>query len=116
MIISFAKYSVLYLYFRIFGKTLTKPLIVIGVLQTIWMIICVCMALFRCDPVAASWNPLLQATAKCLDFKLIVLAAEPFNCALDFVMVILPVNPIRKLQLPLQKKILVSTIFLLGGL
>jgi hypothetical protein len=116
LIISFAKYSVLYLYLRIFGKALAKPLIVIGVLQTIWMITCVCMALFRCDPVAASWDPLLQATAKCLDFELVVLVAEPVNCALDFVMVIIPVNPIKKLQLSLQKKIVVSTIFLFGGL
>ncbi|KAK0513943.1 hypothetical protein JMJ35_003665 [Cladonia borealis] len=113
VIITFAKYSVLCLYRRIFGTALRQSTLVLFVLQSIWMIVCVFEGLLRCQPVAAAWNVVLPA--KCQNFTLIVVAAEPFNALLDFVMVAMPVNIVRKLQLPTRHKITLSGIFVLGS-
>ena len=114
VIITFAKYSVLYFYYRIFGQTIKTGVIVVALLQTIWMLVCACEALFRCIPIQGAWN--VTIPSNCQNFELIVIAAEPFNCALDFIMVALPVRVIRSLHLPLRQKIGISAIFLLGSL
>ena len=114
VIISFAKFSVLCFYRRIFINALNRSTMVLLVLQTMWMITGIFETVFRCRPVQASWNVILPA--KCQSFELIVIAAEPFNCALDFIVVALPIKVIRTLQLSLKRKITVSGIFLLGSL
>lgn len=114
IIITFAKYSVLCLYHRIFGKAIRRGIIAVAMIQTIWMVVCVCEGLFRCSPVQGAWDVTISAV--CQNFQLIVIAAEPFNCFLDFVMVALPIRVVRSLQLPVRHKIAVSAIFLLGSL
>ncbi|KAL9012267.1 MAG: hypothetical protein Q9173_002959 [Seirophora scorigena] len=113
IMITLAKFSVLCFYRRVFGKPIYLGTTFIFVLQTIWAIICVCLAIFRCDPIAGSWDVTLAS--KCISFETIVIAVEPFNCALDFAMVALPVRVIRTLQLPRKHKISISAIFLLGS-
>lgn len=112
--ITLAKFSVLCFYRRVFGHSIFLGTSIIFVLQSIWCIICICLAVFRCNPIAGSWD--LTVPSKCINFETIVLAAEPFNCALDLAMVALPVRIIRSLQLSRKHKIQVSAIFLLGGL
>ena len=114
VIISLAKFSVLCFYRRIFGSPVKLGISIIFLLQTIWAIVCIFLSIFRCKPIAGSWN--VAIPAKCLSFELIVIAAEPFNCALDFLMVALPVKVIRTLQLSMKRKILLSGIFALGSL
>lgn len=93
-----------------------RSLMVVFLLQTIWMLVCCFESIFRCKPIAASWNVQLLPTAKCQNFTLIVIAAEPFNALLDFVMVALPLHVIRTLQLSTRRKVTISAIFLLGSL
>ncbi|KAI4185562.1 MAG: hypothetical protein L6R41_004042 [Letrouitia leprolyta] len=104
---------VLFFYRRIFGKPIYLGTTIILVLQSIWWIVCFCLAVFRCRPVAGSWNPTLGAS--CVNFENIVIAAESINAALDFAMIILPINVIRTLQLSRKQKVTVSAIFMLGG-
>ncbi|KAL8652639.1 MAG: hypothetical protein Q9210_002565 [Variospora velana] len=111
--ITLAKFSVLCFYRRVFGKPIFLGTTVIFVLQSIWCIICIFLAIFRCNPIAGSWD--ISVPSKCINFETIVVAAEPFNCALDLAMVALPVRIIRTLQLSRRHKIQVSAIFLLGG-
>lgn len=44
------------------------------------------------------------------------MATESLNCVMEVIIVCLPVDMIRKLQLPMRRKILVSGIFFVGGL
>lgn len=114
MIISFAKYSVLCFYRRIFGAPVKRNTMVVFVVQTVWMIVCCFELAFRCIPIEASWDPILPA--KCQSLDLMIIVGEPLNCILDFIMVALPIRVIKNLQLPVKQKITVSGIFLLGGL
>ncbi len=78
------------------------------------MTTCLFAAAFRCHPVKVAWNPVLPG--KCLNFTTIFMATESLNCVMEVIIVCLPVDMIRKLQLPMRRKILVSGIFFVGGL
>ena len=91
-------------------------LILVGVASLLWLIGTFIMAIFRCVPVRAAWDPLLIAQAKCYNFELAFLVTETINCVMDFVIVCMPLFVIRQLQLSLRHKFSISLIFLLGGL
>jgi hypothetical protein len=52
----------------------------------------------------------------CFNFQVFVVAIECPNSFLDFVIAALPAGVIRGLHLPLQRKILICVIFILGAL
>ncbi|KAI4253448.1 MAG: hypothetical protein LQ352_003690 [Teloschistes flavicans] len=115
IIITLAKFSVLCLYRRIFifEKRVSQGTRIIFLCQSTWAVVHLGLTIFRCNPIAASWNIALQS--KCISSEKIVIGTEAFNSALDFAMLALPVSVVRKLQLPRKQKVSVSAIFLLGG-
>ncbi len=114
--ISFAKFSVLSLYYRVFSvrRGFRTALITMGVACIFWMVACILMAIWRCVPVQAALNPLIKG--KCYDFQLAFVVSESVNCVMDFLIVCMPIGIIRQLQLPTRHKISVSLIFFMGGL
>ena len=110
-----AKISILLLYRRIFT---TRPFRIVtlamGVVILAWCISSVLVTSFQCDPVAAVWNFNLEAT--CLDPVVFSLAIALTGVLTDLIVLFLPLHMIWKLHLPIRQKIVLSMVFLLGGL
>lgn len=58
----------------------------------------------------------MRLPARCQDLELVVYVAESLNCAMDLIMIALPVRVISTLQLSRNRKIVISGMFLLGAL
>ena len=54
--------------------------------------------------------------AKCIPTRLLVLGPELTNIFLDIMILSLPVREIQRLQMVLRQKVLLSLVFLFGGL
>lgn len=80
-----------------------------------WYITATCMTIFQCSPVRAYWD-MMDLPPFCHSAATYMLGTELTNLFLDILILFLPIGMIRKLQLPLVRKISVASIFLLGGL
>lgn len=115
--ITAAKLSVLCLYYRIFQVSYRFRVgwMILLFATVAWFLATFIMAIFRCIPIEAAWNPLIL-DAKCFNLQLAFLVCETINCVTDLAIVCLPAGMIRSLQLPLRLKIGLSFVFVLGGL
>lgn len=66
-----------------------------------------------CTPREKVWNPLME-TGHCFSVSAIYNATGVFNIISDLAILIVPLIPICKLQMPLKRKLLVSSIFAAG--
>ena len=111
------KLSMLFLYLRIFTgsrfKVLTYTLIGIVtasgcafVLVTIW----------QCKPIAAFWDKslLLNKNNHCFSSEAFWFSYSIVNIVLDFLVLLLPIHEIWKLQLPKRDKLALCAVFSLG--
>lgn len=78
-----------------------------------WFISAFVVGLVYCIPLDKFWHPFKPG--HCLDFNLFYLLIGVFETVIDVVILILPVRATFNVQLPLKTKLLVSSIFLLGG-
>ena len=115
LVITCAKLSVLCLYHRVFvTNTFRRWTFVMGVICLVWAIAAVIAVIFKCTPISASWK--IPSVGRCISYSYLVAVVEALNCLQDLVIVCMPIGVIRRLQLPLKKKILLGVVFLLGGL
>ncbi|KAF2004139.1 hypothetical protein P154DRAFT_560937 [Amniculicola lignicola CBS 123094] len=114
-IITFARLSVICLYFRIFGlyKTFTRALWINGVFTVIWGITCVFLLIFRCTPIEHAWNVLKPGT--CIDINLLLVILESLNLTMDISLLLLPIMRIRTLQLSIRDRLGLCIVFLTGA-
>lgn len=110
-----AKLSVLVLLRRIFvTPTFQTTVWILGVVVLAWWIGFLLADAFICFPASSIWNPNIHGTCgnqKILDY------ISPIPWVLtDFAILISPIPVIQKLQLPRNRKIELSAIFLMGGL
>lgn len=124
--LSCAKFSILFLYYRLFSndKTMNVAIKVTGLLCLAWWIAATVAAALPCVPFQKAWEPqtwqhipkLPITPGHCLHYKKFYLGIEIPNCILDFWAVGMPIFEIQKLQLSLRYKISISLIFVLAGL
>lgn len=76
----------------------------------------VSFAIFKCKPIQAAYNTALASTAKCMPYGALVFGFEFSNLILDVFILALPVFVIQALQLETRRKVLITSVFLLGGL
>ena len=114
--ISFAKLSLLALYWRIFSKdTRFRILLYVTTASCIaWMVACLFATVLKCVPISAAWDVLERGN--CINFNLFFIIIEPINVVLDLVIILLPLFFIKELQLKTRMKVTLGIIFLLGGL
>ena len=109
------KISILLLYCSIFP---THGIILaarcIGALVIAWGIACLLVSIFSCDPIRGYWD--LTIPSKCIATREFFLGNSIPNITMDVLILALPVRKVWDLQMPRQRKIAVSSIFLLGGL
>lgn len=115
--ITAVKLSILFFYRRLFStKQFRHTSLYVDALCWIWVLICTFVLAFQCDPVAAAWDVALAPTAHCQALGPIVIGPEITNILIDVVILALPIHMIRGLQMHPRQKILVSLVFLFGGL
>ena len=115
--ITLAKVSILTLYASVFTTRrfrIAKDSVLVFCL--IWCIAMSAVSVAQCVPVQDSWNPLRLTEGRCVLFGLFTLFEELTNVVLNMIVLLLPISVIRKLQLPIRQKWILSLIFLLGSL
>jgi hypothetical protein len=69
---------------------------------------------FQCLPIEFFWNKNIPGT--CIDSPKFWLANAVLNISTDVLVLALPIREVFKLQLKLKEKIMLCSVFLLGGL
>lgn len=113
---TFAKLSLLALYYRIFLVNLTflRCIWSLVVLQVCWFLaMFLCRALV-CISVEKVWNT--TASGRCLNVPVLLAVDWSVNAALAFAMVALGMFMVRTLAMSTSSKLKVGLLFILGGL
>ncbi|KAI9713566.1 MAG: hypothetical protein M1820_000948 [Bogoriella megaspora] len=111
--ISCIKFSVIFLYRRIFSTpTFLKISTGIGLLCLAYMIVGVVAGFLYCRPMEHFWNPTVEG--ECFNFDNFFLVMSIVEILIDVALLLLPLRMIAKLQLNLQKKLMLCGIFALG--
>lgn len=82
----------------------------------IFYLIMTAFNIFLCRPREKFWDPLLTTTGSCYNFDASMQATGLFNIISDFAILLLPIWPIWKLQVPLKKKLKILAVFATGVL
>ena len=117
--ISVIQIAMLLFYLRLFGshRCFRRVLYSTAALVTSWFIGKTVVAIFRCSPVSAAFDPdPLHQEAHCFHKKAYLIPTALLDVLLDIWALILPLPMIWKLQLSQRQKSGLSGIFLLGAL
>ena len=115
--IAMAKISILLLYRRIFAtKAFRKATLILVVACIMWAIAAICCVIFQCRPVSGAWTPTDLFTEKCIDLRTYFQCISGAHMGFDIIILCMPLHMIYKLELPAAQKLMVSGIFMLGGL
>ncbi|KAF7894133.1 hypothetical protein EAF00_007647 [Botryotinia globosa] len=112
--VGLTKISVLLMYKRIFSTPRFQIVtwIMIGV-NVAWILTFTFALMFSCLPIAGPWT---GTSYKCVNQEILFTVALATDVATDFLVLFLPAYEVKKLQMPLSRKILIIGIFCLGGL
>lgn len=115
--ITFARLSVIMLYYRMFSvsTTMTYGLKTIGVLSIIWCIELMFGTIFQCVPVKALFE-LDMPGRRCINAMIGFVVTEVLNCTLDIILVAMPIPIVLRLHLPKRERVAIASMLLLGGL
>ncbi|SLM40448.1 hypothetical protein LPUS_11260 [Lasallia pustulata] len=114
----FVKLSILLQYLRVFVPTRRGDMAMfVEVHVCIWScfffyLVTTFLLIFLCKPREKLWNPMLPG--HCINLDAIYQITGIFNVVSDFTIMLLPVPPLWKLQLPLKRKCGVVAIFATG--
>lgn len=112
----FLRLSILFFYARIFS--VGKAVLVIRgtmIFNVLFGVACTLAAIFQCQPVDHFW--LLwsgEHKGKCINVNALGWSNASIGIALDLWMLAIPISQIKKLQLPLKKKIAACLMFMVG--
>lgn len=110
------KISILYFYRSIFTiRPFRLATHVVMILCLMWCVFVLFFMAFKC-PIKATWDSRMALTAQCFPYGSFALGAELSNLILDVAILAIPVFVVSSLHLETQRKVLVASIFLLGGL
>jgi len=112
----FAKFSLLFLYYRVFS--VSRPFVVsvyvLGAIQLCWSIATYIAHWLECDPPARLWNK--KIPGHCLNGPVFLAAGETPNSLIDFALVGLAIWVVHSLRMKTAVKLKLSFLFAIGGL
>lgn len=110
------KFSVLALYYRIFGirRAYRFWIIALAACQGAVVVIASVYQALQCRPIARYWD--LTVPGECQSEGTLIMGGETPNSLIDFAMVALAMVMIRSLQLPRSTKLKLQFLFGLGAL
>lgn len=108
------KYSILLFYSRIFKERSFKIALWITTgLVTAWFIAIETSVIVECLPIHALWD---FTPGRCININAFFLGSGIPNILLNFIILVLPLPMIWTLQIERSYKLVLSSVFLLGGL
>lgn len=112
---SAAKFSIIFLYHRVFhnNEQFRVANIIVGLFSAVWFVAAILGSIMICDPVRKFWTP--DVNGRCIKIQDWMVALETPNSAIDFVMIALPIRIVKKLRLSLVNKVALYFTFFLGG-
>ncbi|KAI1170213.1 hypothetical protein F4777DRAFT_595401 [Nemania sp. FL0916] len=112
---TFAKFSLLALYYRLFwvNRSFVRAVWVVAIIQTGWAIVVVFVHIFSCIPVEKSWKPMLPGL--CINTKAFFALAELINSAIDFVVAGLAIWMLKSLQMRRLRQWRFGILFAIGA-
>ena len=114
MAITGAKLSILLLYRRIFpSRPFRRTLYVFVAICIVWCILVVLLAIFRCRPIPAAWNPSINSST-CISLRPLYYGTSTSNVILDIIINLLPARQIWGLQLPIKQRVLLVICMSMG--
>ena len=75
-------------------------------------LIAIILEIAVCKPREKAWNPLMNGS--CLDTNALNMAGGVLNIIFDFAILIFPMIPLWKLQVPLKRKFMTMAVFAIG--
>lgn len=109
------KLTVLALYYRVFPtRTVRLGSYVLASLCLGWCIAIELVTIFQCNPIAKTWKTDLDG--KCIDNLLFFAGNSVPNCALDLLILTLPIREVLRLQTTRSRKAGIAGVFMLGGI
>jgi len=110
------KVAALLMYRRIFSTPRFQGVvhILLGLVGAWWLAETLA-AVFLCIPVNAWWNKTISG-AKCMQLRDFDLGFAIVNITFDFVILLLPVTMVWRLQMTTVQRVALTLVFLLGGL
>ena len=114
--ITLVKISLLLPYRRMFSTAVfRKKSTFVRVLCVIWFTIIVRMDIFRCHPFDEAFYAETIFTNYYIDLQKFYLGATAADLGIDVIMLFLPLHMVCELKLPTRQKLLLSGLFMLGG-
>lgn len=113
--ISLPKFSCLFFYYRVFGRSSRKLYIslwVAGALAAGWLVSAIFVVAFQCNPPQKAWDFTLEG--QCLSMWPWLVGLACTSMAIDALILIMPMPQLWKLNVPWRRKATVSIIFLCG--
>ena len=115
--ITWTRLSLIVMYRRIFDtirfRNISSGLIILCLL---WWIIAAFGQIFMCRPVAAFFDPTSLTSNQCMDIRSFLRGMTIANVFLDAGVLCFPIYKVNTLQLQRRQKLMLSSIFLMGGL
>jgi len=113
--LSATKISILLFYRAIFpGPRFAIATNIVGAFVIAWGVACILVSIFSCNPVRGFWD--LTIPSKCIETRKFFIGNSVPNIVMDVVILMLPMKKIWHLQMSFKQKLIVSGLFLLGGL
>lgn len=108
------KMALLTFYQRIFATLpYRRASLVVMAVSTAWVVGAIFGVLFNCKPANHFWNRLKPGT--CMNFNTYAVATGVVEILIDVTILALPTRTVFTLQMPLRTKIVLASIFMLGG-
>lgn len=73
------------------------------------------VTIFNCWPIEWSWKSSFSPARYCINHNIFWLAAGVIEAVLDVWVIVLPMREVMKLQLSVQKRVGLASIFLIGA-
>lgn len=88
--------------------------LLVGLLVVLWWLAATLANIFSCMPVELLWD--LSLDGRCFNFNIFWFCVGILETIIDITILVLPIKMVMGLQLSRRNKIVLSGIFLLGGL
>lgn len=112
------QYSLLYLYHRIFSGASQRfhwVCITAGVLSTCHSLSVILTIVFTCTPVQSYWDG-VAANSHCINYDLALHIFSGANVVTEFIIIILPMPLVWRMNTSLARRLQISGVFLLGSI
>ena len=109
------KISILLFYRRIFTTpTFLKVTVIMGAITILWCVGTVLAAVFECMPIHKAWYQNIPGT--CIKRTQYYYGLQVPNIVTELIILVMPLSIIRRLQMPRSERLLVSGVFMVGGM